>query len=194
MSVSKAFLRDEESCRKVVELYLSEAKPIVKEVAAALKTTEHNVQAALQKMLPKETLVAEQALRYSRSKDGDKNPMKGKKGSSHHNFKGDLTCDPDGYVLVLRPEWMTGRTGKHVYKHTVVMCELLNTPSIPEGMHVHHIDGDKTNNDPSNLALVTSAGHRRLHARSPLRRLSLWELHRSGTSKSRPTTPTSHTD
>ena len=146
--------------------------------------------AAVRKLLTPEQLEEEHALRYSRSKVGEKNPMRGKIKELHHNFKGDLYCDPNGYVLVLRPDWFTGRTSKHIYKHSVVMCELLGISGIPEGIEIHHIDGDKTNNEPSNLALVTSGGHRRLHARSPLKRLSLWELHRSGTSKLRPTTPT----
>lgn len=34
---------------------------------------------------------------------------------------------------------------------------------IPEGMQIHHIDGDKTNNDISNLQLVTPLEHKRIH-------------------------------
>jgi hypothetical protein len=151
------------------------------------------VQEALKLGLSRDQLLSEQALRYSRSKLGTKNPMKGLFAERHPNFKGDLTCDPDGYVLVLRPTWFTGRTSRYVYKHSVVMCELLGLQGLPEGMHVHHIDGDKANNSAENLALVTASGHRRLHAQSPLRRLSLWELHRCGTSRLRPTIPTSPT-
>lgn len=35
---------------------------------------------------------------------------------------------------------------------------------IPEGMIIHHIDGDKNNNDISNLQLFTKEDHSRLHA------------------------------
>ena len=34
---------------------------------------------------------------------------------------------------------------------------------IPEEMQIHHIDGDKTNNDISNLQLVTPLEHKRIH-------------------------------
>lgn len=34
---------------------------------------------------------------------------------------------------------------------------------IPDGYHVHHIDGDKSNNDISNLRLLTVSDHIKLH-------------------------------
>lgn len=34
----------------------------------------------------------------------------------------------------------------------------------PAGMHVHHVDGNKFNNDPSNLVVITPMEHKRLHA------------------------------
>ena len=36
---------------------------------------------------------------------------------------------------------------------------------IPDGMHVHHIDGDHDNNDPSNLRIISASEHARLHYR-----------------------------
>ena len=194
MSISKRDLANTELCQQAVDLYLAQGKPTVKEVAKALSITFHTAQEMLRRGIPEEQLKAEQALRYSRSKVGAQNPMSGKTGDLHHNYKGRLFCDPHGYILVLKPEWYTGRPmSKHVYEHQVVMAQMLGLTEVPEGMNVHHINENREDNSPHNLALVTPEGHRSLHARSPLRKFSLWELHRSGTSKSKPTTATSPT-
>jgi hypothetical protein len=50
--------------------------------------------------------------------------------------------------------------GRH--KHRIVAEEMLGRPLLPEEV-VHHIDHDKTNNDPSNLQIMTRAEHARLH-------------------------------
>ena len=194
MSISKRDLANVELCQKAVDMYLAPEKPTAKEVAAALSISFHTVQEMLRLGIRGERFKEEKALRYSRSKTGSKNPMQGKAGIQHPNYKGRLFCDPHGYVLVLKPDWYTGRQmSKHIYEHQVVMARMLGLTEVPENMVVHHIDEDRTNNSSDNLALVTPEAHRLLHARSPLRKLSLWELHRSGTSKSKPTTATSLT-
>lgn len=48
-----------------------------------------------------------------------------------------------------------------LYMHRVVW-EFYNT-KIPDGYEVHHIDFDRSNNDISNLQLLTVSEHRRLH-------------------------------
>lgn len=100
---------------------------------------------------------------YRNSKLGEKNPMSGKTGDEHHNYKGDVP-DGKGYIMCLKPEWYTGRQGcKHVFKHHIVMCEYLGITKIPAGFHVHHVDGNKKNNEIVNLALLTAQAHMRLH-------------------------------
>lgn len=189
MSISKRDLANKELCQKVVASYLSEDKPSLKEVGAKHRVTFHSARAMVNMALTEDQMREEKALRYSRSKLGTKNGMAGKTGSLHPNYKGRLFCDPHGYILVLKPSWYTGRPmSNHVYEHQVVMAQMLGLTEVPEGMNVHHINEDRADNSPNNLALVTPEGHRSLHARSPLRKLSLWELHRSGTSKSKPTT------
>lgn len=100
---------------------------------------------------------------YSRSKMGELNPMHGKTGAAHHNYCGVIE-DGHGYLMVLKPDWYTGRKGSnHVFQHTVVTCEALGLTELPQGFIVHHIDGDKKNNELSNLSLMTIAAHARTH-------------------------------
>lgn len=121
----------------------------------------------LQQILNDNFSKAEQDVRkaklYRASKVGDKNPMKSCKGTSHLNYKG-IISDGNGYCQQLKPEWYTGRkNSKYVFTHHVSMCESLGITEIPKGFCVHHINGDKQDNDPSNLALMSISAHSKLH-------------------------------
>lgn len=52
--------------------------------------------------------------------------------------------------------------GKLRFEHCVVWENANGV--IPDGMQIHHIDHDKTNNDLSNLQLVTPLEHKRIHS------------------------------
>ena len=100
---------------------------------------------------------------YAASKLGSKNPMKSKTGREHHNFKG-IIDDGNGYSMMLRPDWYTGRKEHtYVFVHHIVMCLALGITEIPKGFVVHHIDGNKKNNDVSNLCLLQMGAHAKLH-------------------------------
>jgi len=55
------------------------------------------------------------------------------------------------------------RKGKRLHRE---VWESLNGP-IPKGFHVHHKDGDRSNNDISNLHLMKESEHLRLHGNTP---------------------------
>lgn len=67
-----------------------------------------------------------------------------------------VSVKPDGYVEFTRGE----HKGRSL--HVVKMEERIGRP-LRDDECVHHIDGDRGNNDDDNLALVTRSGHTRLH-------------------------------
>jgi hypothetical protein len=89
--------------------------------------------------------------------------MFGKRGAQVAHYIGDIG-DGHGYLQILKPSWYTGRPGsKHVYKHHVILCEVLGITEIPKGFVIHHIDRDTHNNKLNTLALLAVSAHARLH-------------------------------
>ena len=174
MVASKKYTQDEQNVRAVIAAYEGPDKPTLEQVALHLGTSWANCQRIVQEHMTPERRKAEAALRYSRSKMGQQNPMTGLSGSQHHGYKGDV---PDGHGYLQRKVGL-----KYVYVHRIVMAEALGMPLLPSWAVVHHIDEDKTNNDLNNLALVTKAGHRASHGRrSAFAKLPLWAQWVSGT-------------
>ena len=68
---------------------------------------------------------------------------------------------PNGYVQIYQPGHVLANAQGHVYLHRLVAWEAFG-PFDPS-MHVHHKDHDRTNNDPTNLEIVTAEEHGRRH-------------------------------
>ena len=64
----------------------------------------------------------------------------------------------NGYVKITSNEYGF----RDEYLHRLLMAEQLGC-GIPSEYHVHHIDGDKTNNNPGNLMLLSKSNHHKLH-------------------------------
>lgn len=73
------------------------------------------------------------------------------------NIRREAWVTSGGYIA-------TSFYGVQCYVHRLVW--MLGNGPIPEGYHVHHIDGDKTNNSPGNLCLLSASEHHKLHAKS----------------------------
>ena len=160
MSANKKFLRNETMIRRAVEMYTASDKPLGQEIADRLGVKDkQTVLAAIKRNLSPEQFKEEKSLRYRRDKLGELNPMSGRNGILHPNWKGDCE-DGKGYLTRIVD-------GERYLVHRIVMAELIgiHVKDLPPELDVHHIDKDGRNNDPKNLALVTKAAHKQLHLR-----------------------------
>lgn len=67
-----------------------------------------------------------------------------------------------GYNYAYFPKHPLANKSGKVYEHRYIAW-LNNGRYLPDGCHVHHKDGDKTNNSPSNLQILTQLEHIREH-------------------------------
>lgn len=148
----------------VIELLVTTNLPY-REVAEKTGVTWHTARFIDLHFVSAEVREKRKKAAYSRSKLDDNNPMKNKVGSLHHNY-GKRWGKDSKYPTELKPTWFEGRVNSpRAYSAHIGWCKLLGISSIPEGVSVHHIDGDPENNEQSNLALVTDQAHRKIHTR-----------------------------
>lgn len=72
---------------------------------------------------------------------------------------------PQGYGYITKKGYhrvWDAEQKKYRFEHNIVWEK--NYGKIPQGMQVHHIDGNKQNNNIENLKLVDALTHKRLHS------------------------------
>lgn len=72
----------------------------------------------------------------------------------------------NGYRMIHKPQHPFADTKGYIREHRYVMEKSLGR-YLSDDEHVHHIDGDKANNDISNLELMKGVDHITLHSRRP---------------------------
>lgn len=89
-------------------------------------------------------------------------PMLGRTGPLHPCWKGGREIDRDGYIRAYAPRHPWPRRNGYVLEHVMVM-ELSIGRRIRASECVHHKDGNRQNNDLSNLELLNRGQHSRMH-------------------------------
>lgn len=137
------------------------------EIAKQFGTTHATVSAIIHEEFTDDERRRMRGANRSRSKMAEANPMFGKKTAAER--------------ILRRGRAAVWNGNGYTFEHRILAAKSLGLETLPRHLEVHHIDGDKTNNDPDNLAIVTKRGHQYLHKRI-LGRLYLWEQEKFGTS------------
>lgn len=89
---------------------------------------------------------------------GKKVALKNGRGEAHPNWRGGkIDCHSAGYIRIYNPNHPRAYRN-YVYEH-IVNWEKANNQTLPEGYVIHHINGDKKDNHPSNLLALPKTGH-----------------------------------
>jgi hypothetical protein len=91
-----------------------------------------------------------------------KDKLRSRIGPKNHNWKGGVTITSQGYLSYTASSFNGDKASRLHHRYIVENNLGLR---LPTDIHVHHIDGDKKNNDLSNLSPMTSSEHAALHVR-----------------------------
>lgn len=84
-------------------------------------------------------------------------------GPRNPNWRGGRSVASNGYVLIrVDKDHPLADVRGYAYEHRIVAEQIVGRP-LRKGEQVHHRDGDKTNNAPENLEILTAAQHRYEH-------------------------------
>ena len=83
-------------------------------------------------------------------------------GDKAPDWKGGIIIDRKGYLLKHSPSHPYARTNGYIPFHRLVLEKKLGRYLFPDEL-AHHIDFDKTNNDPDNLTPMKSGEHTQYH-------------------------------
>ena len=89
-------------------------------------------------------------------------PLLGRTGPEHPAWKGGQRIDRDGYIRTYAPDHPWPRKSGYVPEHVRLM-ELQVGRRLRPDESVHHVNGNRQDNDLANLELTTRGEHSRHH-------------------------------
>lgn len=89
--------------------------------------------------------------------------MNSRHGSENSNWKGGRVEGPDGRTMVYSPDYKGPKVaGVYVLEYRLIAEKKIGR-MLFKGEIVHHINGDKTDNRPENLEIMTQSQHMAEH-------------------------------
>jgi len=83
-------------------------------------------------------------------------------GSLNPKWTGGEYITSSGYKKILKKGHPLSDRDGHIFEHRYVVCEKYGTGALIDRV-VHHIDGDKLNNNIENLEIMTMSEHTKHH-------------------------------
>lgn len=85
-----------------------------------------------------------------------------RKREKSSSWKGGRKLTTKGYVQILKPENHRADKNGYVLEH-IYIFEKETGIEVPQSCVIHHLDGNKQNNDISNLCMMSFGGHTTYH-------------------------------
>lgn len=143
-----SFTRYTSECKRRVVKYCSSPCARAAQIGRPHKCSPRNLS-----VKPCEFCGTDYMPRHSGSRFCKRSCMRlGMRGSLSAHWKGGRHVDADGYVWVRAPEHPRAKGFGYVKEHKIVMEQQIGR-YLRDDESVHHIDGDRANNDPANLQL-----------------------------------------
>jgi hypothetical protein len=154
--------RDGESSSQIAALFGVSSVQICRIIRAAGVTRSASEGKILSHSCPEVRRKLSVAATGRRHKEAAKDKLRARVGPIHHSWKSGLSMTAGGY-LAFTASPANGVNAARLL-HQVIAEWTIGRP-LQSGEHVHHIDGNKLNNHPENLAVMTASDHIKLHFR-----------------------------
>lgn len=128
--------------------------------ANGVKTRDHSENKKISHSRPETKARLSLAASGRRLTEAAKEKLRLLSGPKNARWRGGISLTVGGYLQFTESPANGVHAGRLIHR---IIAEYKTGAKIQDGHHVHHIDGNKLNNDPGNLAIISASEHAKLH-------------------------------